>query len=98
MRRVVKEFVELLLQQGAAIDAKDKYGCTALHQTAAKGCQEAVVLLLQRGAAIDATDNRGATPLGRAVAKGHVAVVNLLWEYLCEGLSRDRRAVVATER
>jgi ankyrin repeat protein len=54
-----EELVQLLVRNGAVIDAKDNYGRTALHSTA-QNEQEAVVrLLLEKGAGGAAKDNDG---------------------------------------
>ena len=71
--------VQLLLNKGAAVDARDGRGRTPLW-CAAEGGHEAVVrLLLDKSAAVDAKGDRdGGTPLWRAAAGGHEAVVRLL--------------------
>ena len=45
-----KEVVELLLRNGADVDAKDKYGNTALMYAANYFCTEIVPLLISYGA------------------------------------------------
>jgi len=49
--------------RGAALDAQNRYGQTALHLAARAGDVDLVAPLLDAGAATDARDERGATPL-----------------------------------
>ncbi|KAI0126620.1 ankyrin repeat-containing domain protein [Xylariales sp. AK1849] len=71
--------VRLLLDAGAAIDAKDGYhGMTALCRAAQNGHSSVVKLLLDEGAAVDIRCSLDVTPLMFAAKKGHRAVVNLL--------------------
>ena len=67
----------ILLAAGAAIDARDDRGFTALHRAAEMGHTELVVYLLQQGA--DKTIAVGEhTALSFAVGRGHAAIVELL--------------------
>jgi hypothetical protein len=76
-----KEVVQLLLEKGAALEAKDnRRGQTPLSLAVEKGHEAVVRLLLEKGAALEATDIWGRTPLWWAVEKGHEAVVRLLLE------------------
>jgi Ankyrin repeats (3 copies)/Ankyrin repeat len=74
--------VELLVEKGAELEAKDKdYGRTPLSWAAEKGHEAVVKLLLDKGAELEAKDyNYGQTPLIWAVEKGREAVVKLLLE------------------
>ena len=65
------ESITLLLQGGAAVDAKRQDGWTALFIAAAKGHTESITLLLQARAAVDAKKKvRGAllSLMSRALA------------------------------
>ena len=70
--------VNLLLDEGAAIDECDAHGCTALMHAACDGHREIVELLVANGAAIDVRDNAGCTALIHAASAGHREIVNLL--------------------
>lgn len=72
---------ELLLENGANIDAGDANGNTALHWAAFKGNETCVRLLLKRGAKVDATDFNYDTPLSWAARKGSVSIINILLDY-----------------
>ncbi|KAI5848025.1 ankyrin repeat-containing domain protein, partial [Tricharina praecox] len=62
-----KAIVQLLLDQGASVDAQDKYGWTALQFTVLNGKQGISQLFLDRGANIEAQTNNGWTALLIAV-------------------------------
>ena len=66
------KLVELLLEKGIPVDARDAGGSTALHVAAQKGCTRAVDVLIKKGANIEARTSRGDTPLMLA-AEGHQA-------------------------
>lgn len=67
-----------LLEQGAGVNARGKYGCSALLLAASGGQTDAVRVLLDGGAdpLVCASDN--ASPLFFAVARGHEETVRLL--------------------
>ncbi len=52
----------MLLEAGAAINAKNEADFTALHGAAFRGLNEVVEYLVEQGADIDARDFRGRTP------------------------------------
>jgi len=70
--------LQLLLERGASVNAKDCHGRTALIMTTEGGKLSPVQLLLDHGAEIDSRDETGMTPLHSAVAHGSEAMVNLL--------------------
>ena len=71
-----KEVVELLLANGANVNAEDEYGDTALY-CAANGNKNLVALLLSKGAKVNIKDRAGFTPLDSA-AFGNKDVAELL--------------------
>ena len=72
------EILEILLDRGANIDAKDKNLRTALHFAASEGYISCVELLLSRGASVDCVDFCVENPLHRAVRYGRTDVVRIL--------------------
>ncbi len=70
--------VVLLIEAGADVNAKDKYGWTPLHRAARHGHIEVVKLLLEAGADVNAKGEFGETPLYRAAWRGRTEVVKLL--------------------
>src|SRR2546427_436329 len=55
--------VKVLLDYGASLDDRGRYGLTALHYAVRGGKLPLIKLLLERGAQIDALDEDGLTPL-----------------------------------
>jgi len=62
----------------ADVNAKNKYGVTALIDASFRGQKEVVELLIVEGADLDAQDNKGDTALMNAAIKGHIEIVELL--------------------
>jgi len=75
------EMVKLMLDRGAAIEAKDEDGWTAIMLAAYNGHTEIVKMLLDRGAAVEARDADGNTALMWAAMEGHTATVGLLLDW-----------------
>jgi ankyrin repeat protein len=74
-----KEIVELLIDEGADVNAKDKRGTTPLHEAAGRGHNKDVAeLLIAKGADVNAKDDNGWTPLHHAVPDGHKEIAELL--------------------
>ncbi len=69
-----------LLDGGASVDARDRFGARPLSHAARNGHLEMVELLLARGAPINARNLAGATALYYAAERGHVAVLQRLIE------------------
>src|SRR5262249_26535108 len=55
--------VRVLLDYGAGVDDRGRYGLTALHYAVRGGKVPLIELLLERGAHVDAPDDAGLTPL-----------------------------------
>src|SRR5919205_1953261 len=71
--------VKALLDRGADVNAKFRYGATALFKAAERGNTEVVKLLIERGADVNVKDTfYGATALSWALQKGHTAAVRAI--------------------
>ena len=62
----LQSVAELLLNNGADVNAKGDYGYTPLHLAAEEGAKGVVELLLARGADVNAKTDSGMTPLHSA--------------------------------
>jgi ankyrin repeat protein len=70
--------VVLLLKYGVDIEARDRFGKTALHWACANGSRNAVKLLLENGAKVDVVDNQGSTCLRLAGVHNDATLEKLL--------------------
>ncbi len=70
--------VTTLLNSGAAIDAQDDRGRTALYRASAEGKEKALALLLEKKPNVDLQANDGTTPLLTAVTYGKTGATRLL--------------------
>ncbi|HEX8634643.1 MAG TPA: ankyrin repeat domain-containing protein [Pyrinomonadaceae bacterium] len=78
--------VKALLDRGVDVNAKFRYGATALSYASDKGHLEVVKLLLERKADVNVKDTfYGATPLIWAAQKGHAKIVEALLAGGAEG-------------
>jgi ankyrin repeat protein len=83
-------FMQYLLQHGAAIEASDDSGRTALIEAANRGLTEAAEILLNAGANVDATTKvEKKTALLLAADEGHINIVRLLVERRSKIDARD---------
>jgi ankyrin repeat protein len=79
VRRGQADTVEMLLGEGAAIDARSSSGSTALYDAVLKQNGAIVSLLVNRGADVDARETTsGTTPLYAAAALGREEAVAIL--------------------
>jgi cytohesin len=70
--------VELLLENGAAVNGIKQPDLTPLHFASGNGRKAVVELLLKKGAKVDAVTSSGVTPLHLAVLKGYELVAKVL--------------------
>lgn len=79
--------VKALLDKGADVNAKFRYGATALSYAADKGHVEVVNVLLERGADVNVKDTfYQSTPIQWAIEKGHVQIIKALLDKGAEGV------------
>ncbi len=81
--------IDLLIAEGAPLEAKYGSGMTPLADAAAQGTPEVVERLLSAGALLDATDEAGRTPLMRAAVMGKAATVAALLRGGADAAQRD---------
>nr|XP_047126785.1 serine/threonine-protein phosphatase 6 regulatory ankyrin repeat subunit A-like [Hydra vulgaris] len=72
------ELVQLLLGQGAEIDAQDKNGWTPLHYAADAGSTDIVIFLVQMGAQPSIEDMDGKAPITFAAKHHHLQTMSFL--------------------
>ncbi|XP_065067505.1 E3 ubiquitin-protein ligase MIB2-like isoform X2 [Rhopilema esculentum] len=73
-----KEFVELLLSNGADVNKEDKDGDTALHRASLKKRVDIVKILVKKGVAMNKSNGKGMTAFHCAAYLGHVEVMKIL--------------------
>jgi len=72
------ETVKSLLDEGVDVNAKDRFGWTALIKAAMFGYNDIMKILLDRGADVNAKTNLGCTALMEAAKIGHLRTVRIL--------------------
>jgi len=89
------QMVEILLGQGAEINATDRNGWTPLHCAAKAGHLEVVKLLCEAGASPKSETNYGCAAIWFAASEGHNEVLRYLMnkEHDTYGLMEDKRFV-----
>ena len=81
--------VKALLDKGVNVNAKTRYGATALSYACDRGNVELVKLLIERGADVNAKDTfYGESPLGWALSKDNAPIVKLLLDKGAAGIER----------
>ena len=89
---------KVLIDNGADVNAKDRWGRTPLHYSLKKEDLDTAELLIAEGSDVNAKDNEGATPLGYALTTNKKDIAGLL---LAKGAkitdlgSKDGRGVTA---
>jgi hypothetical protein len=81
--------VQVLLDVGADVKAKDQEGWNPLHLSVLAGSRAAIQVLLRAGADVNAPDRHGMTPLHHAAVKGNDEVLNVLLENGADPYTED---------
>ncbi len=77
----VSRCVELLLERGADVEARNNRGSTPLHLAASNMSEKIVRLLIRNGAKINLQNNKNQTALHKASRHGHLDIVRLLLDH-----------------
>lgn len=81
--------VKAYLDKGVDVNAKTRYGATALSYACDKGHVEVVKLLIERGADLNVRDTfYGEVPIGWALSRDHAEIVKLLLDKGASGIER----------
>lgn len=91
------ECVQLLLESGADVDARNDAHRTALQLAAERGRAEAVKLLAEAGADLNTQDRKGRTPLHRATYEGHAEAAEALLAAGADGTVQNKNGRTAFE-
>ena len=78
-----------LIKHGADVDAKGRYGWTALYLATKYNHVKTVQLLLNSEADVNARNNNGSTALHRAVCNNNVKIVQLLLDNRADANARN---------
>jgi len=89
------ECIRLLLGRGAQVDARDKWGCTALTTAAYYGDPDVMRALIAGGADVNASGESGWTALMNAAEAGHLKAVKLLLDHGADQSARNDRGRTA---
>jgi ankyrin repeat protein len=76
--RCHESVIQLLLENGATIDAQNRQGCTVLHWVSGAGSAQMIQCLLDHGADVTVEDNTGLTATDRAAKTGDAVVIEQL--------------------
>ena len=80
-RKDIQDIVEILINAGADVEAKDKYGNTTLMLASSFNTPEVVNIFLKAGANVNVKSNNGMTPLiNAAKTNRNPKVIDLLSE------------------
>src|SRR5262249_51233472 len=73
-----RKMIEVCLQNGVKLDAKDSEGNTPLHLAVLEGDEKTALQLVQHPELLNVANDKGQTPLGLAVLKRKADLIKLL--------------------
>ena len=82
----MNELIKHQFNLNAAIQYKNRSGCTALHVACAVGNSDAIYELIRTGACMDVFDARGRTPLDYARRNGNKEIMGVLTPFLIKAI------------
>ncbi|KAH9487546.1 hypothetical protein Btru_072691 [Bulinus truncatus] len=95
--RTTSRSVDALLDAGCDVNARIKYGSTALHVAADHGCAGCTRILIKRGADVNASNNRSDTPLHTAAYRGHLDIIQMLVQAGANHAVRNKHGLTPIE-
>mmetsp|Transcript_10073 Transcript_10073/g.19838 ORF Transcript_10073/g.19838 Transcript_10073/m.19838 type:complete len:691 (-) Transcript_10073:44-2116(-) len=72
------DVVKLLVEQHAAVNVKDREGCSPIHRAAERNYCDSMKILMENGAVVNSPSNTKDTPLHLAILSGHKEAASLL--------------------
>jgi ankyrin repeat protein len=85
------KMIEMLINFGADVNMKNKFGRTALHRLACiPNMKDSISLLISKGADVNARDIGEATPMHDAVDRGYLDIVEFLISQGADVNARDK--------
>ncbi len=87
-----EDMVELLLKNGATVNARAQSGMTPLHLAVRRGNTEAAGFFISKGAMVNAATDTGWTPLHYAASGGHNEIIKIL---LAQGAELNSKTLTA---
>jgi ankyrin repeat protein len=85
------EVARVLLEAGADLKIRDKYGWSPLHRASDGGHSNVVRVLIDYGADVSARDEFGWTPLHWASDRGHMGVACVLLDHRADPTAHDEQ-------
>ena len=90
--------VKILINNGADVNARDYYQCTALHHASENGHHDMVQVLIENQADVNARDKDQETPLHKASWCEHKRVVEQLVQNGADTNAKDKYGETAQDK
>jgi ankyrin repeat protein len=96
------QIVEMLVNRGAEINVKNRYGVTPLHSAVESKKMEIIELLVNEGADVNASNTNGITPMHLALENCSEEIINILLSRVADGKAKRKDCItyvrIAAER